>query len=148
MSVVLEVFVKGQVTKATKFWSSLKKLDLTREAKSAFPFLSMMVGHTPPKKMIDHVLLIRSFISIFIAPVGVGDEKPLETCAIDESGDVVRWSARFCTRCDRRHAGCVLCFLPEVKRAVLLGLFFVCTHTDDTEVAKVATERAGDVLRL
>ena len=93
--------------------------------------------------MVEHVRLIRSFLNTFITPAEAGDEKPVETTF---GGGVVRWSARFCARCGRRHAGCVLCFLPEAERAHILGYFFLCMHKNDTKVALLATARAGDTL--
>ncbi len=90
--------------------------------------------------MVRRVELIRSFVSLFAYPSGSGHEKPIE--AISTGGGVVRWSARFCTRCDRRHAGCVTCFLPVEQQQGFLALFALHTHKQDT--AKEATARAGD----
>ena len=144
VAVLLEVSVTGQTTRGTKFWSALKSAELVSEASAAFPFLNMMLAKMLITKlpMVRRVELIRSFVSVFAYPSGSGDEKPIET--VSKGGDVVRWSAKFCTRCDRRHAGCVTCFLPVEQQQVFLAVSSLHTHKHDTLVAKEATARAGD----
>ena len=42
-----------------------------------------------------------------------------------------------------RHFGGVTCFLDEIERTTLIPLVMMCTHKNDSDVAKEARNRSG-----